>query len=149
MTAPPLEGRRPPPCPQYRRPWRPATGRPRVARVPGGSARSPPNRPGAAPVCIRCCRCQGRETRARWRDRRHASPAPCAPPRGRPTPRHANVRSEEHTSELQSRLHLVCRLLLEKKKKKGEASIWRTRGTSLDYAQTSRGVEIITCSEAW
>src|SRR2546429_1865529 len=30
----------------------------------------------------------------------------------------ANARSEEHTSELQSRLHLVCRLLLEKKKKK-------------------------------
>src|SRR2546429_2964371 len=32
-------------------------------------------------------------------------------------------RSEEHTSELQSRLHLVCRLLLEKKKK----STGRTR----------------------
>src|SRR2546422_7697754 len=30
----------------------------------------------------------------------------------------ALARSEEHTSELQSRLHLVCRLLLEKKKKK-------------------------------
>src|SRR2546422_5427845 len=29
----------------------------------------------------------------------------------------ALLRSEEHTSELQSRLHLVCRLLLEKKKK--------------------------------
>src|SRR5687768_18307953 len=29
----------------------------------------------------------------------------------------AQRRSEEHTSELQSRLHLVCRLLLEKKKK--------------------------------
>src|SRR2546422_8584848 len=29
----------------------------------------------------------------------------------------ASKRSEEHTSELQSRLHLVCRLLLEKKKK--------------------------------
>src|SRR2546422_7384526 len=29
-------------------------------------------------------------------------------------------RSEEHTSELQSRLHLVCRLLLEKKKKNKE-----------------------------
>src|SRR2546422_5847658 len=28
----------------------------------------------------------------------------------------AGARSEEHTSELQSRLHLVCRLLLEKKK---------------------------------
>src|SRR2546422_2614135 len=36
-----------------------------------------------------------------------------------PAPRFADVlsRSEEHTSELQSRLHLVCRLLLEKKKK--------------------------------
>src|SRR3989304_3813914 len=33
-----------------------------------------------------------------------------------PAPRSAR-RSEEHTSELQSRLHLVCRLLLEKKKK--------------------------------
>src|SRR2546429_4349543 len=30
---------------------------------------------------------------------------------------HNIKRSEEHTSELQSRLHLVCRLLLEKKKK--------------------------------
>src|SRR5687768_17899328 len=30
----------------------------------------------------------------------------------------AAARSEEHTSELQSRLHLVCRLLLEKKKKR-------------------------------
>src|SRR2546422_1296370 len=32
--------------------------------------------------------------------------------------RDGRVRSEEHTSELQSRLHLVCRLLLEKKKTK-------------------------------
>src|SRR2546422_1632664 len=32
------------------------------------------------------------------------------------------ARSEEHTSELQSRLHLVCRLLLEKKKKKDKTS---------------------------
>src|SRR5690554_2289448 len=32
--------------------------------------------------------------------------------------RGASIRSEEHTSELQSRPHLVCRLLLEKKKKK-------------------------------
>src|SRR2546422_7620914 len=31
--------------------------------------------------------------------------------------RNRRLRSEEHTSELQSRLHLVCRLLLEKKKK--------------------------------
>src|SRR2546429_5170377 len=32
------------------------------------------------------------------------------------------LRSEEHTSELQSRLHLVCRLLLEKKKKQHNTS---------------------------
>src|SRR2546429_4186099 len=32
-------------------------------------------------------------------------------------PEQLELRSEEHTSELQSRLHLVCRLLLEKKKK--------------------------------
>src|SRR3989442_5164827 len=31
--------------------------------------------------------------------------------------RYPKIRSEEHTSELQSRPHLVCRLLLEKKKK--------------------------------
>src|SRR2546422_6017893 len=34
-----------------------------------------------------------------------------------PAPITRGPRSEEHTSELQSRLHLVCRLLLEKKKK--------------------------------
>src|SRR2546429_7024851 len=37
-------------------------------------------------------------------------------PNPRRTPRRQRLRSEEHTSELQSRLHLVCRLLLEKKK---------------------------------
>src|SRR3989442_7992627 len=36
----------------------------------------------------------------------------------RRTDRHTHRRSEEHTSELQSRPHLVCRLLLEKKKNK-------------------------------
>src|SRR2546429_7254556 len=40
-------------------------------------------------------------------------------------PRCHDRRSEEHTSELQSRLHLVCRLLLEKKKK------LRTKASSL------------------
>src|SRR3989449_6802005 len=39
------------------------------------------------------------------------------------------VRSEEHTSELQSRLHLVCRLLLEKKKKKTSHNQTRTTHT--------------------
>src|SRR3712207_8256605 len=40
-------------------------------------------------------------------------------------------RSEEHTSELQSRQYLVCRLLLEKKKKHANNS---TASTHLDYA---------------
>src|SRR5687768_18074186 len=41
-----------------------------------------------------------------------------------PTTKHrstATSRSEEHTSELQSRLHLVCRLLLEKKKQERQS----------------------------
>src|SRR5438045_7915555 len=42
--------------------------------------------------------------------------APLVMPPSRPPAR--SVRSEEHTSELQSLRHLVCRLLLEKKKKK-------------------------------
>src|SRR3712207_7988584 len=37
-----------------------------------------------------------------------------------------NARSEEHTSELQSRQYLVCRLLLEKKKKKTQRTIKNT-----------------------
>src|SRR5687768_17711950 len=61
--------------------------------------------------------------------RRHRAPARAhadggagardARPRGR------RRRSEEHTSELQSRLHLVCRLLLEKKNNAAEASTSR------------------------
>src|SRR6266700_5571818 len=39
----------------------------------------------------------------------------------RPSPWPAGTRSEEHTSELQSRENLVCRLLLEKKKKTEDA----------------------------
>src|SRR2546422_2198989 len=43
------------------------------------------------------------------------------------------ARSEEHTSELQSRLHLVCRLLLEKKKKRNR----RLPHIEYDYAYYS------------
>src|SRR2546429_9836527 len=42
--------------------------------------------------------------------------APATRKTARYTVPEGSVRSEEHTSELQSRLHLVCRLLLEKKK---------------------------------
>src|SRR5438309_8399721 len=38
-------------------------------------------------------------------------------------PPRPSARSEEHTSELQSQFHLVCRLLLEKKKKKQKQTI--------------------------
>src|SRR2546429_7084399 len=43
-------------------------------------------------------------------------------------------RSEEHTSELQSRLHLVCRLLLEKKKNKKNYNV--AKPESLNICQT-------------
>src|SRR2546422_3219934 len=43
-------------------------------------------------------------------------------------------RSEEHTSELQSRLHLVCRLLLEKKKQPKQHLFAAHRGTSAQPA---------------
>src|SRR2546422_1694566 len=46
----------------------------------------------------------------------------------------APLRSEEHTSELQSRLHLVCRLLLEKKKNKNSTKA--TNNKSEAYATT-------------
>src|SRR6266550_7624245 len=55
-------------------------------------------------------------------------PASCSPPPcpgrwpGRRRDRWGRRRSEEHTSELQSRLHLVCRLLLEKKKQNKDKS---------------------------
>src|SRR2546427_2988423 len=41
--------------------------------------------------------------------------------------RHRGARSEEHTSELQSQSNLVCRLLLEKKKKKQKSEVRDTR----------------------
>src|SRR6476620_12266844 len=52
---------------------------------------------------------------------RSTSPRPPARPPVRP-PAPRRRRSEEHTSELQSRQYLVCRLLLEKNKKTGQAT---------------------------
>src|SRR2546429_1758607 len=45
-------------------------------------------------------------------------PRECGPKNPKALLGRIDRRSEEHTSELQSRLHLVCRLLLEKKKKR-------------------------------
>src|SRR5258708_18358427 len=61
-----------------------------------------------------CCRARSPPTRA---------PRP-TPPAAAPVPvRTSTARSEEHTSELQSPDHLVCRLLLEKKKKQKKTFI--------------------------
>src|SRR2546430_11276725 len=45
-------------------------------------------------------------------------------------PRGPNLRSEEHTSELQSQSNLVCRLLLEKKKKTDHIETCSTRDST-------------------
>src|SRR5687768_17923150 len=67
-------------------------------------------------------RARGSDGQGRRRQRRHSSarggPLPHGDRRRAEGPLGPGLRSEEHTSELQSRLHLVCRLLLEKKKKK-------------------------------
>src|SRR5205809_3556242 len=67
---------------------------------------------------ISAAHCAGIEPRGTASDpgpRSHLAPAPGRSGR--------QVRSEEHTSELQSRLHLVCRLLLEKKKKQSAVGV--------------------------
>src|SRR2546428_8808949 len=56
---------------------------------------------------------------------------------GEPPDRHVH-RSEEHTSELQSRSDLVCRLLLEKKKKNAYAS-----PRAYTFPRLSRPVQIL------
>src|SRR5439155_17966375 len=69
---------------------------------PAGRREEPPRRfrpaRGRRPRTLRACPTLGNRAAARVR--------------------HRDARSEEHTSELQSRGHLVCRLLLEKKKKR-------------------------------
>src|SRR2546422_1334210 len=67
-------------------------------------------------------RCRG-NARDRAREGALRSRARQRPAARRRPGEHGGVRSEEHTSELQSRLHLVCRLLLEKKKKDTQKSL--------------------------
>src|SRR5690348_18030651 len=50
------------------------------------------------------------------------------------------ARSEEHTSELQSPVHLVCRLLLEKKKKKHQKTNYHLN----KYIVTSQQIRTVT-----
>src|SRR5947209_15782504 len=60
-----------------------------------------------------------------------ASSSPSVPPS-----KSSMKRSEEHTSELQSRQYLVCRLLLEKKKKKINKKIKNTSTTKTNKTPT-------------
>src|ERR1041385_5372928 len=88
----------PPPVPIFQtRPW-PVTPSP-VQRLPARS-NATPFAPGTALACWVALAEVGQEAES-------SDAQPTA----------SGTRSEEHTSELQSRLHLVCRLLLEKKKK--------------------------------
>src|SRR2546422_5296827 len=52
------------------------------------------------------------------------------------------IRSEEHTSELQSRLHLVCRLLLEKKKKQISNNQTSSTKTSSSLIDSSTSLDV-------
>src|SRR2546429_6411261 len=73
-------------------------------RSPSGVRGSPFQRPDSCRALLKCLSTQQRS--------RRSGATPVRPVRVEAGER---VRSEEHTSELQSRLHLVCRLLLEKK----------------------------------
>src|SRR5438045_5661682 len=61
---------------------------------------------------------------------RTSSPRPGRTRSGRSARRSSTRRSEEHTSELQSLRHLVCRLLLEKKKKNTRQHDHKQRSTA-------------------
>src|SRR2546422_7886885 len=84
---------------------------PEPRRAPGDCTPDPPHPDDAQRLA--------KHVRAKKLRRSPSFPSPFAhQPVSLRNPPHHPQRSEEHTSELQSRLHLVCRLLLEKKKKK-------------------------------
>src|SRR2546429_5569311 len=80
----------------------------------------------------------------------HHPPAQPPPLQDRHLGRHAlparrpaqELRSEEHTSELQSRLHLVCRLLLEKKKNILKETISHILESALDRQSAYRAERV-------
>src|SRR2546427_4241355 len=83
---------------------------------------------------------RSRPVAARSQSRRSPPPASSLPLYPRRTAR--CLRSEEHTSELQSQSNLVCRLLLEKKKKNNNNTI-PTLITELNQVRTS--IDIVPC----
>src|SRR5438105_7079783 len=76
-------------------------------------------------------RCRARHRDRRSRQVQHAT--------GRSARVHGRTsRSEEHTSELQSRVDLVCRLVLEKKKARPGTTRWRQMFRSAPYCWMER-----------
>src|SRR5207237_4161526 len=71
-----------------------------------------------------------------WRGRRRNARTCRSGGAAAPSPHVRALRSEEHTSELQSHLNLVCRLLLEKKKKIRITDKYLTRGKTRYYSNT-------------
>src|SRR3712207_7335325 len=65
-----------------------------------------------------------------------SSPLPCR--------RCSRPRSEEHTSELQSRQYLVCRLLLEKKKKKNKINTYSIYPRACTFIQSKDRTYILS-----
>src|SRR2546429_7333259 len=53
-------------------------------------------------------------------------------------------RSEEHTSELQSRLHLVCRLLLEKKKSRTQVRVPKAQAAEASPSIVTRALNLLS-----
>src|SRR5439155_21933657 len=68
------------------------------------------------------------------------------PPRAPPLPFRDLLRSEEHTSELQSRGHLVCRLLLEKKKEQTQCTTMPARSVTTDATRSVKALSVYSAT---
>src|SRR5438105_12065061 len=90
--------------------------------------------PAAGPACRLPSTARGQV-----RPTRGTLAAPRPSPERRRAPAECETRSEEHTSELQSRVDLVCRLLLEKKKK-------TTKQTTIHNIQSDQKQTHMLCS---
>src|SRR5204863_1929173 len=102
-----------------------------ISTAPPGPGTPPPSAPGTGATTARLARWHPLPNRAPpWScRRRRAAPPPTAR-------RWCATRSEEHTSELQSRRDLVCRLLLEKKKHRNKRG---TRNPKQSPTKTDHG----------
>src|SRR2546429_4663455 len=80
---------------------------------------------------------------------RRTGPSRWGPGAARRRARWSHTRSEEHTSELQSRLHLVCRLLLEKKKTHSDEAAGCKSTPSLTRTHENSGSNSLDDNNVW